>query len=289
MTSDTSNLEARDVPLTNTLERSRLQVHAIVHYPEVPSTNDLLAALWERVDHRLVPFTTIVTDNQTAGHGRLGREWTTPADTCLTASTLLAFPDEERGCPAMSLVPLITAEAVRNAILAVAPGADVAVKWPNDVLLNGKKVAGLLGQVLDPSDGSAWCLIGYGVNLTIPAEELPTDFATSLVASGAVDAETADFRELQDRILASVLENLRTVLFRLARNHFDVERAGLMDQIRSHSATIGQPVIAHLTDGDVEATALDITDRGELTVKTPDGADLTVTAADVDIISIPKN
>jgi BirA family biotin operon repressor/biotin-[acetyl-CoA-carboxylase] ligase len=117
----------------------------------------------------------VTAAEQTAGRGRQGRTWTAPSGKALLYSALLR-PLEERHM----LLPLAVPLAVCDAAEALRPELECNVKWPNDVLLDGRKLAGVLIEAR-PRDG--WAVIGVGLNLTIAPDEFPPDLrntATSL-------------------------------------------------------------------------------------------------------------
>lgn len=128
------------------------------------------------------PGGTVVTaSEQTAGRGRQGRSWSAPAGKALLCSAILAPLDERHG-----LLPLSVPLAVCEAAEALGAGA-CQVKWPNDVWVEGRKLAGILIEARPPD----WAVIGIGLNLTIEPEEFPPELratATS-VGSGAGPGE----------------------------------------------------------------------------------------------------
>jgi BirA family transcriptional regulator, biotin operon repressor / biotin---[acetyl-CoA-carboxylase] ligase len=135
------------------------------------------------------------TDEQTAGRGRLGREWVAPAGSSLLASVVLRPEVPTANLPELSLV------AGRSVAQALAELAGVApeVKWPNDVLVNGRKVAGILAEARD-----ARVVLGIGVNVSQSADELPQRpayAATSLLLETGRTVPRAD-------LLAAVLDRL---------------------------------------------------------------------------------
>jgi BirA family biotin operon repressor/biotin-[acetyl-CoA-carboxylase] ligase len=215
---------------------------------------------------------------QTAGRGRLDRTWSAPVGQTLAVSVLVrtALPDRLRGW-----LPLVAGTAMRTAVASVLPDRDVTVKWPNDVLVDGRKVCGILAQVA--SDGAV--VIGAGVNLTIPADELPTPTATSLAVEGA-DASAGD---LADRMLTGYWTTLRSAVGSLAGDDTavgslagDTAVAGVLDAVRAACGTIGRRVRLELPDGAVLlATATGLDDDGRLTVRGPDGATTAVSVGDV--------
>ncbi len=125
----------------------------------------------------------ITADEQTDGRGRQGRTWTAPSGKALLYSAILR-PLGER-----PLLPLAVALAVCDAAEALQPEIECSVKWPNDVLLDGRKLAGVLIEARPQDD---WAVIGVGLNLSIEPHELPPELrhpATSL--GGGVTTEAA--------------------------------------------------------------------------------------------------
>jgi BirA family biotin operon repressor/biotin-[acetyl-CoA-carboxylase] ligase len=143
----------------------------LVHLDETGSTNDHARELaLGGAPHG----TAVLAEHQTAGRGRQGRTWTAPPGRALTLSVLARLPQAQ-----MELLPLAVALAVCDACEAA---ADVRceIKWPNDVWIEGRKVAGVLIEAR-PHEG--WAVVGIGVNVDTAADELPPelrDTATSL-------------------------------------------------------------------------------------------------------------
>jgi BirA family biotin operon repressor/biotin-[acetyl-CoA-carboxylase] ligase len=223
----------------------------------------------------------VVTLDQTAGRGRLDRSWTAPAGQTLAASVLVRADLTERD---RGWLPLVAGAAVRDAVAAaldgtepeqsqgVASGERVLVKWPNDVLVDGQKVSGVLCQVA--ADGSV--VVGVGVNLTIPADSLPTPTATSLLVAGATEPAPA----LADAVLAHLWTGLQEAVAGL------VSGGAAADAVRSHvravCGTVGQRVRLELPDGStVEADATGVDDDGRITIRDRTGASRGVAVGDV--------
>jgi BirA family biotin operon repressor/biotin-[acetyl-CoA-carboxylase] ligase len=116
----------------------------------------------------------VVADHQTGGRGRLDRTWESPAGTSVTFSILLRPESPTRSWP---WLPLLTGYAVDKALRA--SGLEAGVKWPNDVLVGDKKVAGILVERVETPDGPA-AVVGVGINVSLTADELPVPTATSL-------------------------------------------------------------------------------------------------------------
>jgi BirA family transcriptional regulator, biotin operon repressor / biotin---[acetyl-CoA-carboxylase] ligase len=213
----------------------------------------------------------LVAEEQTAGRGRMGRSWVSQPGASLTFSVLLrpvSVPPARRGW-----LPLLTGMAVVAAVREVA-AVGATVKWPNDVLVGEKKLAGILAE----QSGDA-VVVGIGVNVATPAEALPASpgglSATSLlVEGGSVSREV---------VLAGILRELerRYVTFRDAPD--PASRGGLLTEYRALSATIGRSVRVELPGGRLLAgVAEDIDAGGRLLVAEAGGGPPTpVSAGDV--------
>lgn len=147
------------------------------------STNaDLATAAREGAASGLV----LVSDHQSAGRGRFTRVWAAPPGTSLAISALLRPPAAVPAARWLWL-PLLAGLAVADGIRS-ATGVAAELKWPNDVLIDGKKVCGILSERVDGTAGPA-AILGLGINTTLGADELPVPTATSLGLAGAeVDA-----------------------------------------------------------------------------------------------------
>lgn len=184
----------------------------------------------------------VVADRQTAGRGRAGRRWESPGGVSIHVSLLL------RGLPSgrAPLVSLAGGVAVARAVEAVA-GAEPELKWPNDVLVDGRKLCGILGE-LAPGGGHLVC--GIGVNVRQTADELPAGVeATSLKLATARDVDRTE-------LLVRILRELDVL----------VEATDWLDEYRRRSGTIGREVRVELSDGVVTGVATEVRDDGALVV-----------------------
>jgi BirA family transcriptional regulator, biotin operon repressor / biotin---[acetyl-CoA-carboxylase] ligase len=138
----------------------------------------------------------VVADRQTAGKGRLGRQWVSPPGVNFYASVLLRPTFLPRQAPQLTF---LSAVAVARAVQEVA-GLSARVKWPNDVLVGGRKIAGLLNEMSAETERIHYVILGIGVNLNMRAEQFPKDLrypATSiLLETGAPVSRTAFARAL---------------------------------------------------------------------------------------------
>lgn len=196
----------------------------------------------------------LAAEEQTAGRGRMGRSWVSPPGTALTFSVLLRpepVPAERRGW-----LPLLAGVAVARAVREVS-GLPATLKWPNDVLIADGKLAGVLAE--QTADGAV--VIGIGVNVSTPADALPSGpgglRATSIAIESGGDAVPRSV------LLARILREIepRYLAFRDSPNP---EATGLLAEYRTLCATLGRGVRAELPAGSVltgEATDVDASGR----------------------------
>lgn len=239
---------------------SRALVPRLEVVESTPSTNaDLVAAASEE---SLPEHTAIVTLDQTAGRGRLGRTWTAPAGRALAVSVLL----RPRALEAPGLLPLVAGLAMRRAVAALRPDGDVGLKWPNDVQIDGLKVSGILAEL---TPGGA-VVMGAGLNLFFAAAELPTPTSTSLTLRGVAE------NDLADRALAGYLGELLHLTGRL------VAGDDLHDDLTAACSSLGRDVRVLLPGGGIFEGVADRLERdGRLLVR-GDSEERVVSAGDVE-------
>ena len=233
-----------DLPLARAIG-SRIDV-----LPEAGSTNALLREA--AADARDWPhLSVLLTENQTAGRGRLDRSWVAPAGASLAVSVLLRRLPAE--IEARGWVPLAAGMAMTDAVAEQLPHSAVSLKWPNDVMVEGRKICGVLAE----ATGEA-VIVGTGVNTAMTSAQLPVPTATSFAVLGVeVDA---------DRLLATYLRRLDEVVSALARTG-DAVSSGLHEETSRRCATIGQEVRVSLPgDRTLEGTATRLDASGRLVV-----------------------
>ena len=158
----------------------------IVETSSTGSTNADVAA----VARAGAPEGTVhVTSHQTAGRGRLDREWVAPPGSGLAASVLLR--PVEVPLDRWGWIPLLVGVALADAVAEL--GVQPALKWPNDIEVDGKKLAGILVEAVTTPDGAA-AVIGVGLNVSMTAAQLPIPAATSLALEGVASGIDADGR-----------------------------------------------------------------------------------------------
>ena len=220
-------------------------------HDELPSTNDLAKQLAEE---GAASGEVVIAESQTAGRGRRGRGWISPPRKNLYLSAIVRPDLPPQRAPEVTLVASVAVcEAVRQA------GVNAVIKWPNDVLFEGRKLAGILLEMAAEMDRVQWLVIGIGVNLNLAPGELPDDLrdvATSVAAERGSPVPRALFT-------AALLGGLEEWLDRHAAEGFEPIRQAW----RSLSGTLGREVRASVGEGEVTGVAEDIDETGALLVR----------------------
>ncbi|RBO85567.1 biotin--[acetyl-CoA-carboxylase] ligase [Nocardia puris] len=215
------------------------------------STNaDLLALAGDAdADHR-----ALIAETQEAGRGRHARTWVSPPRAQIALSVLVRLPGIDPA--ALGWLPLLTGVAAVDA-LRTAAGVDAALKWPNDVLIGDRKVAGILAEV-GAADGVPAVVAGIGVNVSLTEPELPVPHATSLALAGATDTDRTRLA------LALLTEFARRFT---AWREVAWDTADLAAAYRARCATLGKEVRAELPGGrELTGVAADVDAAGRLLI-----------------------
>lgn len=237
---------------------SRLAGRDLRLFDEVASTNGILREL-ARAGAR--EGTTVLAEAQTMGRGRLGKTWFSPPGVNLYASVLF------RPALAPSAVPLfsfIGSLAVVDAI--EREGVDAAIKWPNDVLVDRKKVAGILIESATSGGTVRYVILGVGVNLNVGREALRSALGDEAHAAGSL-SEVARHEIDRNAFAATFLDALEKWATVYAEGGADAVLAAWRD----HDITGGRRVEVRDADERYEGRALGVDREGALVVKDPRG------------------
>jgi BirA family biotin operon repressor/biotin-[acetyl-CoA-carboxylase] ligase len=243
---------------------SRLPGYEVRVHDELGSTNAEAARL---AREGAAPGVVVVAEHQHSGRGRLDRRWESPPRSALTFSVLWRPPVPMEFWP---WLPLLTGYAVRSALFEA--GAEAHLKWPNDVLIDERKVAGVLVERVETPSGPT-AIVGVGLNVSMTEDELPVPTAGSLALATGTSPDRTD-------LLIGLLAALGP-----AYDEWVAESAhgspALRAAYRAACSTIGRTVRADLPDGrSLIGLATGVDAQGRLVLATPTGS-RTIGAGDV--------
>lgn len=239
----------------------------IISYKKVDSTNDIAYQLAEKgVKEGVV----ILADEQSKGKGRHGRHWVSPSSGGIYMSCILRpgiAPNE------IPRITLLAAVAIAKAIREVA-ALDVVIKWPNDIMIDNKKICGILTEMKAEQDSVNFIILGAGVNVNTPVKQLPKG-STSI-------KDELSRRGVKGKV--SRVELTKKILERLEECYNLMHRKGfepIIDEWKSLSAMIGSRVRISMQRKVFEGLAHDINPDGALIVRLESGVLEKVSSGDV--------
>jgi len=253
----------------------------LVFVPVVDSTNILAMQLARQGAEE---GTVVLTDSQTAGKGRLGRQWLDVQGRHVLSSTILR--------PQFSayLLVMIASLAVVNAIISTCK-VVASIKWPNDILIGNQKVAGILIETSHDQQGRMLAIVGIGVNVNGPSNQLATSTETDLQRPGAtattLQSECGHVVS-RETFIAHLLFNLEDLYLRLQQEAQEpvakVNQATsrlIREQWRSQLSTLGRYIEVRQGNTLVSGVAEDVDDTGELLLRCHSGSQVSITWGDI--------
>lgn len=221
----------------------------IIYLDEVDSTNNYARMMADKINSDFL----VVADMQTLGKGRMGRSWSSPAGTGIFMSLCIK---PEIAVEKASMITLVTAISICDAIEELYPISST-IKWPNDIVINSKKISGILTEMSSDMDGIKYIISGMGINVN--NKEFPDDIkdmASSLL--------------LETGILMDRAKLIAAVMYHFYRNMNiflkTCDMSGLKENYEKHLANIGKDVNILDPKGSYQAVALGIDETGALLV-----------------------
>jgi BirA family biotin operon repressor/biotin-[acetyl-CoA-carboxylase] ligase len=242
----------------------------VLLYDTVDSTNELAASLSATKD--LASGTVIIADAQEKGKGRLGRRWLSPPGLNIYMSVILM---PEIGPRDVTLLTLLSAVACVTAIIGES-GIRASIKWPNDLMVSGKKIGGILTEVKTDPDRINAAIIGIGLNVNIEAAEFPDEIralATSLKAESGRHFSRSG-------IIVRILREMEYWFHILKTDG----RIPLLREWKRLSSTLGKEVMVATGSETIRGKAEDIDDEGMLIVRLSSGVKKRISAGDVTVL-----
>jgi len=225
----------------------------IHYYDEAGSSNDIAKKLAPTVEEG----TIIVVEQQTGGRGRLGRQWASPKGG-IWFSTILKPRIALSSASRLTLTfGLSVAKTLRQYEF------DAKIKWPNDVLVDGKKVSGILTEVEAEIDTVEFVVIGIGINANMSLKDIPEELRENSTTLRDESGKSIDRVEF----LQSLLYNMEQEYIRFSTQPFNE----IMDEIISLSDTVGKQVTVNMPNRIVEGMVVGISKSGALLLRKADG------------------
>ncbi|MBL1134172.1 MAG: biotin--[acetyl-CoA-carboxylase] ligase [Chloroflexi bacterium] len=230
--------------------KEALKHHPFRFYSRVNSTMDM-AREWLHTEPGLPSYAVVIADEQVAGRGRLNRQWHTPAGQALAMSIILRPRLVPEHLQRVTMAAGVAVAETLNPLLI--PGV-IKLKWPNDVQLAGRKVAGILTEALWLGDQLQAVIVGVGINVRV-------NFMGTPLADGAVSLEAFTQEAVSRATLAA------EIIAHLENWVDKISEPVLLDTWRTWLSTIGQTVHIHTTGGIISGIAENVDAMGALLVR----------------------
>lgn len=240
-----------------------------VHYIPVVDSTQIIAHQYAR--EGAVDGTCIIADRQTGGKGRLGRKWHSPAGVGLWVSFILR---PNLPLHSVSQITLVGAAAIAKTLSAF--GYDPKIKWPNDILIDGKKVCGILTELHGDVDRVDYIIIGIGVNIDHRREDFAADIAERATSLHLANAQIALKRSDLFAELCTHLENVYTIYM----NHGFSPIQAIWE---AYAISPQQKVVVHTHHAKYVGTLIGITEKGSLLVQNEEGEQKEIISADIEL------
>ncbi|MBA7534379.1 Bifunctional ligase/repressor BirA [subsurface metagenome] len=210
------------------------------------------------IEERIAEGTLIITERQSAGKGRLGREWFSPAGGIWLS--IILYPQLSPSY--ISRITLMTAVAAVKAI-EICTQIEPQIKWPNDILINEKKVCGILTEMSAELDIINWVVVGIGVNVNIDHQRFPEDIQANTISLKEVSGEEV----LRVKLAQTFLQEFEKYYEKLKRKEF----SSILKEWKLYSHTLGKKIRVDMGERIITGEAIDINEEGALILKKEDG------------------
>ncbi len=218
-------------------------------YGSVTSTNEIARDL---ITEDGCDGTVVVADHQTEGRGRRGRVWSSPLSMGLWATLILYSPLEARELFTLGL----TAAVALSKAIESGYGAAPEIQWPNDIYVNGRKLGGILVEIVNSGDGIDYALLGMGVNLGQKRCDFPEEIRETAISLSEVVGKSVERMEFIGRLLTALRGEIRAL--------YDDGFEGIRGDYRDRSNLLRRRVTIVLDNGTVEGEVVDFGPHGEL-------------------------
>lgn len=244
------------------------QIGQAIRYVDSTVSTQHMAHEWAQEGAR--HGSLVIADEQTGGKGRLGRMWYSPPGSGIWMSFILKPHLPLTHTPHLTLIfSVAVARALRKET-----AADVTIKWPNDIFVEGRKVCGILTEVRAEADRIHYAVAGVGINVHFHSEDLPQTIRTSAISLSEIVEKPLH----RAQIVAACCGEIEDLLNVYERQSF----SPIKSLWESYALMLGKQVTVHTAEGTRSGEAIGLDDRGALLLKTPSGIEH-IFSADVDL------
>lgn len=230
----------------------------IFYFTELTSTNSIASELLRENTNKIPEGTIVIAEKQSVGKGRSGKKWFSPAGGIWLSVVLYPELDPSH----MSFITLMTAVAVVKAIEKLLPKIELQIKWPNDILISGRKVCGILTEMSTEGRNIRWVIVGIGINVNNCSFQLPRHISNDSIS-------------LKETVGHSVsrLKLLNYLCSELEKSYWVFKEKGfseILEEWKSYNNIIGKYVEVNSGNKIITGRAIDINEKGALIIKTKD-------------------
>jgi len=256
-----------------TIDEIKTKIHGIIgreilFFETVSSTNTVALELAEKATEG----TVVLADSQDKGRGRLGRTWISPSGVNIYMSIILRPQIKPKDGSLITIMSAVAcAEAIRNVT-----GVKITTKWPNDLMINNKKVGGILTELKTQQQKITSAIVGIGINVNIDVREFPEEMkqtATSLKNEAGVSYS-------REPIVAEILNEMD----RWYKTLTTLEKEAILQAWKNLTSTLGRKVMIITPQETLTGTAEAIDNEGMLIVRLPSGKSKRINSGDLKIL-----
>jgi BirA family biotin operon repressor/biotin-[acetyl-CoA-carboxylase] ligase len=242
---------------------------SVIAYDCIPSTIDAATSLAAK---NVEEGTVVVAESQSGGRGRLGRSWSSPPGSGIWTSIILRPLIPPRDAPKLTLLTAVAVASVLQEYYQI----DARIKWPNDVIVGGRKICGALTELVAEQDAVKYAIVSFGLNVNQTPSRFPADVA---YIATSMKIETGRRIE-RPEVLRKILRALDSLYATFKHD----AGADILKRWREHSCTLGKRVTVRLREETVEGVARDLADDGSLIVESDAGLIRQISYGDVTIL-----
>jgi len=256
-----------------TIDEIKTKIHGIIgreilFFETVSSTNTVALELAEKASEG----TVVLADSQDKGRGRLGRTWISPSGVNIYMSIILRPQLKPKDGSLITIMSAVAcAEAIRNVT-----GVKITTKWPNDLMINNKKVGGILTELKTQQQKITSAIVGIGINVNTDVRAFPVDMkqrATSLKNEAGVSYS-------REPIVAEILNEMD----RWYKTLTTLEKEAILQAWKNLTSTLGRKVMIITPQETITGTAEAIDNEGMLLVRLPSGKSKRINSGDLKIL-----